>query len=147
MGLLEPSAGTIKVDDTEIDPTTTGSWRRLIETQLPENYDSLIGERGTRLSGGQRQRLGLARALYRSPTVLVLDEATSALDSVTEGNFVKAIYEQLPDVTIIMVAHRISTVTRCDRLYAIDRGRVVAEGSYEQLIESSEMFRQLASFD
>ena len=85
--------------------------------------------------------------MYRSPTVLVLDEATSALDSVTEGNFVRAIYEQLPDVTIIMVAHRISTVTRCDRLYAIDRGRVVAEGSYEQLIESSEMFRQLASFD
>lgn len=118
-----------------------------IETQLPDKYNAFIGERGVRLSGGQRQRLGLARALYRAPSVLVLDEATSALDSVTEGNFVNAIYEQLPDVTIIMVAHRISTVTRCDTLYAIDRGKIIAQGSYQELIQSSEMFRQLARFD
>lgn len=118
-----------------------------VETQLPDQYDTQIGERGTRLSGGQRQRLGLARALYRQPSLLVLDEATSALDNVTEGEVVKAIHEELPHVTILMIAHRISTVVRCDKLYLIDRGKIVAAGDYQSLLEQSEQFQQLARFD
>ena len=118
-----------------------------IETQLADQYESQIGERGVKLSGGQRQRLGLARALYRDPQVLILDEATSALDNVTEGDVVRAIHEEIPGVTIIMIAHRISTVIRCDNLFVIDRGEVVAEGSYEELVTTNALFRDLASFD
>ena len=114
-----------------------------VET-LPSQYDTVIGEQGARLSGGQRQRLGLARALYRQPSVLVLDEATSALDNVTEGDVVKAIHEEIPDVTIIMIAHRMSTVVRCDKLYVVDRGKISAEGDYKKLLEESDQFRELA---
>ena len=91
--------------------------------------------------------MGLARALYRQPSLLVLDEATSALDNVTEGEVVKAIHEELPHVTILMIAHRISTVVRCDKLYLIDRGKIVAAGDYQSLLEQSEQFQQLARFD
>jgi len=118
-----------------------------IETQLPEQYNTVIGERGTRLSGGQKQRIGLARALYRLPSVLVLDEATSALDNVTEGDVIKAIHEEIPEVTIIMIAHRISTVVRCDRLFVIDRGKIIADGDYQTLLKEDSSFQELARFD
>lgn len=118
-----------------------------IETEMPAAYQTLVGEQGVRLSGGQRQRLGLARALYRSPQVLVLDEATSALDSKTEGKVMAAIYDELPSVTIVMIAHRISTVRRCDWLYAMDRGQLVAQGTYADLLASDNLFRDLAKFD
>jgi len=116
-----------------------------IEEQLADGYETLIGERGVRLSGGQRQRLGLARALYRQPQVLMLDEATSALDNVTEEQVVQAIYNEFPGVTILMIAHRISTVQNCDRLYVMDRGKLIAQGSYQELLESNKLFRDLAS--
>ena len=118
-----------------------------IESELAEGYETLIGESGVRLSGGQRQRLGLARALYRQPQVLVLDEATSALDRVTEAKVVDAILEHLPGVTILMIAHRISTVQGCDRLYVLDRGSIIDEGSYAELLSSSKLFRELARFN
>lgn len=118
-----------------------------IETQLPNQYESQIGDAGSRLSGGQRQRIGLARALYRQPEVLILDEATSALDNVTEGNVLKAIHDELPNTTIITIAHRISTVIRCDKLFVIDRGKLESEGTYKQLIETCDLFKDLAIFD
>ncbi|MGH1360034.1 MAG: ABC transporter ATP-binding protein [Burkholderiaceae bacterium] len=118
-----------------------------IQAEMPEAYQTRIGERGVRLSGGQRQRLGLARALYRSPSVLVLDEATSALDSHTEAKVIAAIYDQLPTMTTIMIAHRISTVRRCDKLFVMDRGRLVDEGSYQTLLDTDTMFKELARFD
>ena len=118
-----------------------------VERELDKGYATRIGERGVRLSGGQRQRIGLARALYRQPPLLVLDEATSALDSVTEGDVVAAILDGLPGVTIVMIAHRLSTVRRCGRLHVFDRGRLVAEGGYADLLTGSRLFRELASVD
>ena len=118
-----------------------------IESEMPNDYQTLIGERGLRLSGGQRQRLGLARALYRQPKVLVLDEATSALDSDTEARVIAAIYDELPSMTTIMIAHRISTVRRCDKLFVMDRGEIVDEGSYQSLLQTDTLFKDLARFD
>ena len=95
---------------------------------LPQGLDTMVGERGVRLSGGQRQRIGIARALYHDPAVLVLDEATSSLDTVTESGFMEAVSALKGNKTLLIVAHRLSTVERCDRLYRLDRGRIVDEG-------------------
>ena len=109
-----------------------------------QGYDAFVGERGIRLSGGQRQRIGIARALYKRASVLVLDEATSALDSVTEQSVMDAIEGLSRDLTILLIAHRLSTVRRCDTIVELAHGRVVAEGRYEQLLEGSKSFRQMA---
>lgn len=115
-----------------------------IEHELPNGYDSFVGERGVRLSGGQRQRLGIARALYHDPSVLVFDEATSALDSRTEKDVMSFIDGLAHQKTIVMIAHRLSTVERCDKIYVMDKGRVIDEGSYEELLDRNEHFRALA---
>jgi len=104
---------------------------------LPDALDTVIGERGVRMSGGQRQRLGIARALYHEPAVLVLDEATSALDTETEAGVMNSVERLRGDRTIIVVAHRLSTVRYCDRLYRLESGRIVAEGSYAAVIDES----------
>lgn len=111
----------------------------------PGGYDTQVGERGIRLSGGQRQRIGIARALYKKANVLVFDEATSALDSVTESAVMEAIEELQRNMTIILIAHRITTVRRCDTIVELDHGRIVAAGSYELLLETSPGFRKLAA--
>lgn len=111
----------------------------------PEGYGALVGERGVRLSGGQRQRIGIARALYKQATVLVFDEATSALDNATEKEVMDAIDGLGRDLTIIMVAHRLSTVKRCDTIVEFGQGKVVAQGTYESLLESSPSFRNMAN--
>jgi len=100
---------------------------------LPQGLRTLVGERGVRLSGGQRQRIGVARALYHDPQVLVLDEATSALDSATEQGLMDAVNTLIGNKTLLIVAHRLSTVARCDKLYRLERGRVVAEGNFESM--------------
>jgi ABC-type multidrug transport system fused ATPase/permease subunit len=94
---------------------------------LPQGLETLVGERGIRLSGGQRQRIGIARALYHDPAVLVLDEATSALDTATERGVMEAVTALRGNKTILIVAHRLSTVANCDRLYRLEQGRIVAE--------------------
>jgi len=111
-----------------------------IETSA-DGYEAFVGERGVRLSGGQRQRIGIARALYKEASVLVLDEATSALDNVTEQSVMDAIEGLNRDITILLIAHRLTTVRRCDTIVEIQQGRVVAQGRYEQLIECSSSFR------
>src|SRR6185312_6911141 len=97
-------------------------------------FDTHVGERGVRLSGGQRQRLGIARALYKRADVIVFDEATSALDTQTEEELMTAISGLSHDLTIIMVAHRLTTLRECDRLVEIAGGRVAREGSYVELV-------------
>jgi ABC-type multidrug transport system fused ATPase/permease subunit len=114
----------------DIDEETV--WRCIRAAQLdefvqslPNGLDSMVGERGVRLSGGQRQRIGIARALYHDPSVLVLDEATSALDTATERSVMQAVNALQGEKTILIVAHRVSTVEHCDRLYRLERGRIV----------------------
>jgi len=109
-----------------------------------KGYQAFVGERGILLSGGQRQRIGIARALYKQASVLVFDEATSALDNTTEQSVMDSIEELSSDLTILLVAHRLSTVRRCDTIVELEHGRVVAQGTYEQLLEYSPSFRQMA---
>jgi ABC-type multidrug transport system fused ATPase/permease subunit len=103
---------------------------------LPSELDTVVGERGVRLSGGQRQRLGIARALYGNPEVVVMDEATSALDSDTEREIVESLRELAQDCTLVVVAHRASTLAYCNRLIRLEAGRIAAEGSFAEIIGS-----------
>ncbi len=121
------------------------SLHEFVTTDLPQGYQTMVGERGVRLSGGQRQRIGIARAMYGNPDVLVLDEATSALDNLTEHAVMDAVRALSKRKTIIMIAHRLSTVRDCDCIYLLEKGLVVAQGSYDELIERSEHFRKLAA--
>ncbi|MBE9135949.1 ABC transporter ATP-binding protein [Nodosilinea sp. LEGE 07088] len=112
--------------------------------QSPDGYSATLGERGIRLSGGQRQRVGIARALYKKASVLVFDEATSALDSFTEQEVMAAIENLGDDLTILLIAHRLSTVEQCDFIIELAQGRVVAQGNYQELLEKSESFKRMA---
>lgn len=114
-----------------------------VVNDLPDGYATLVGERGVRLSGGQRQRIGIARALYNNPQVLILDEATSALDSVTE-QAVMATLEALDQITIILIAHRLTTVQNCDQIYLFEEGKLKTHGTFQELIEKSKDFKSLA---
>jgi len=113
--------------------------------ELPQGYATHVGERGVRLSGGQRQRVGIARALYHDPDVLILDEATSALDNITERAVMDAVQNLGHQKTIVLIAHRLTTVQNCDRIFMLERGRLVAQGSYDELLESSQKFRTMAA--
>ena len=115
-----------------------------IINELPLGYKTLIGEKGIRLSGGQRQRIGIARALYHNPEVLVFDEATSALDSLTEQSIMSSIQDLAKKITIIIVAHRLSTVKMCEKIYHLESGKVVSVGSYEDLMKQDVKFRKMA---
>ncbi|MDD4363282.1 MAG: ABC transporter ATP-binding protein [Atribacterota bacterium] len=115
-----------------------------VENELPKKYNTIIGERGLRLSGGQRQRIGLARALYRNPEVLVLDEATSSLDGVTEEIVLKAIQSAAKSRTVIMIAHRLNTLEDCDRIYILENGQITGQGTYLELLDKNQQFRDMA---
>lgn len=116
-----------------------------IQQDLPQGYDTIVGERGIRLSGGQKQRIGIARALYRNPKILVLDEATSALDQRTEKAVHEAILNIAKHKTVILIAHRLSTVKDCDRIFLLEKGELAATGSFNELMTSNELFKQLAA--
>lgn len=120
---------------------------QLTETvaELPQGLHTVIGERGVRLSGGQRQRVGIARALYTNPDVLVMDEGTSALDSTTERAVVSAVDALKGERTIIMIAHRLSTVRTCDRLFYLSQGTLQAEGTFAELLSSCPEFAAMAA--
>ena len=111
---------------------------------LPSGYGTIVGERGVRLSGGQRQRIGIARALYRDPAVLIMDEATSSLDGATEEEVMQAIRLLAGEKTVILIAHRLTTVEECDRIYLLEAGRVVDQGTYAELAAGSAAFRIMA---
>ena len=110
---------------------------------LPSQYKTIVGERGVRLSGGQRQRIGIARALYHNPEVLVFDEATSSLDTITERAVMKAINAIAQQKTIIIIAHRLSTVKNCDQIVLLNKGRIEAKGIYSQLIGKNHKFKRM----
>jgi len=114
-----------------------------IEAELPQKYETRVGERGIRISGGQRQRIGIARALYHRPQVIIFDEATSALDNLSERAVMSAAYRLGKDVTVVLVAHRLDTVRDCDLIFLMDRGVVRAKGTFDELLESDDLFRDL----
>lgn len=113
--------------------------------ELPEKYDTIIGERGVRLSGGQRQRIGIARALYRNPSVLVLDEATNALDNSTEKVIIDTLNNLSKKMTIIFISHRLNTIKKCNQLFLLDQGKIIANGNYDQLSSNNKAFIELMS--
>ncbi len=115
-----------------------------IISELPNGYQTIVGERGIRLSGGERQRVGIARALYHDPEVLVFDEATSSLDGITESAVLEAVNNVAKLKTMIIIAHRLPTVKDCDIIYLIDKGKITAQGTYDELMNSSASFRAMA---
>ena len=181
MGLLEPTSGSLKVDEKAITKKNVRTWQRRIAhvpqaiflsdttiaeniafgidrkdidfdrvhdaahkaqlqdviDKLPNQYNTLVGERGVRLSGGQRQRIGIARALYKNADILVFDEATSALDNKTEESVMKSIEMLGTEITVIMIAHRITTLKKCTKIIELADGKIVNVGSYLDIIKSS----------
>ena len=123
----------------------TAELHDFVMNEMPYGYETMVGERGVRLSGGQRQRIGIARALYHDPDILILDEATSALDNLTERAFMDAVHNLGHQKTIILIAHRLTTVKPCDCIYFLDQGRLVMCGMYAQLFEQSPEFQKLAA--
>jgi ABC-type multidrug transport system fused ATPase/permease subunit len=132
------------IDHTAVERAARAAHLTPFVARLTHGFDTIVGERGVRLSGGQRQRIGIARALYHNPPVLVLDEATSALDNVTEDFVLQAIRELARQRTIVLIAHRLSTVEACDRIFLIEDGTVAAQGTFDELVSESASFRAMA---
>jgi ATP-binding cassette subfamily C protein len=113
--------------------------------RLPRKYQTFVGERGKGLSGGQRQQIGIARALYRNPSLLVLDEATSALDTITERNVLRSVLGERQLRTVIMIAHRLTPMAALDSVCVLDQGRLINQGSYTELLKSCPQFSAMAN--
>jgi ABC-type multidrug transport system fused ATPase/permease subunit len=124
------------IDDEAVNKAVDAAQLTEFVLNLDEGINTFVGERGVRLSGGQRQRIGIARALYHNPPVLILDEATSSLDNRTEKGFMEAINKLKRNKTIIIVAHRLSTVSQCDKIFKIENGRIISEGIPSEILNN-----------
>ena len=135
-GLLDARA------DQVVDAARKADAHEFIE-RLPDKYDTVLGPRGVRLSGGQQQRISVARAIIRNPRILILDEATNALDSVSEQWIQETLETLRENRTVIMIAHRLSTVERADQIIVLDHGRVEECGTLSELVQASGLFARL----
>jgi len=130
-------------DEEVLDAARRAGLAELVE-ELPDGYDTLVGERGLTLSGGQRQRVAIARALLAQPRILILDDATSSVDATTESRIKQALREVMEGRTTFVIAHRLSTIALADEVVVLEGGRVAARGSHDELLESSELYREIA---
>ena len=135
------------IDDERVKRVISMAALDDLVARLPQNIETIVGERGVRLSGGERQRIGIARALYRQPQLLVLDEATSSLDGKTEEEVLEAIREAAKDITIVMVAHRLNTLVDCDVIHVLEHGKVIDQGTYQELLDRNLAFQQMAKLE
>jgi ATP-binding cassette, subfamily B, bacterial PglK len=133
-----------EVDSEKLDAAIKAAQLEEMIVKMPIGLRTRVGERGVRLSGGQRQRVTIARAIYNNPQVLIMDEATSALDNITEKYVIEAIEKLRGDRTIIMIAHRLTTVQNCDLIYLMKDAEIVEKGTYEELLEKSQDFRKMS---
>lgn len=134
----------IEIDITKVIKAIQLAQLEDLVATLPDGLNTRIGESGTRLSGGQRQRVGIARALYEDPDVIIMDEATSALDNITEKLIIESIEKLKGERTVIMIAHRLTTVMNCDTIHLMEEGEIISSGTYDSLINNSSKFRKMA---
>ena len=123
--------------ESAIKASKLANLHSFVEEQLPNKYQTTVGERGVRLSGGERQRIGIARALYRKPKLLIFDEATSALDNQTESAIMDAVNILSKDITIILIAHRLTTLSKCDNIIKLRRGEIIDQGKFVEMIDTN----------
>ena len=135
--------GRIEATDAEVREASQKAHAHEFITQLPQGYDSLVGERGVKLSGGQRQRIAIARAILKNAPILILDEATSQLDSITEHLIQASLWELMQGKTTIVIAHRLSTLLHMDRILVFDRGKITEDGNHESLLEKGGLYKTL----
>jgi ATP-binding cassette subfamily B protein len=135
--------GNPNADEAEFQQAIALADLEKLIQDLPDGLDTIVGERGLKLSGGEVQRVAIARAILKNPKIIVFDEATSSLDSETESAVMQAIHQVTENVTSLMIAHRLSTIVDADRIYVLEKGRVIEYGTHNELLSHNQLYSHL----